>query len=549
MKESLLSVQNLDVSYTTVTHKNKVLSNFNLSMEKGEIVALVGESGSGKSTAAMALLDLLPESAIVDGSIVFQGCVLPAGNHAALMRVRGNGFGLIIQEPMASFNPLMRIGDQIAEAVTLRSDSRKISISGKIHELLQEAGIDEAERAAKAFPHQLSGGQLQRSMIAMALARDPAVLIADEPTTALDPTVQKKIVELLNRLRIHRGMAILMISHDLNLVASAADRIIILKDGISVEAGSTQSVLRSPVQSYTRELIQAHPGAHAPGSYICIGKKNDTTPQYPPERHIGKQEVIRMNGVSAEYRTGVFSRPFKALHDINLVVHQGETVGIVGESGSGKSTLGKLLIRALPQSSGTIEILGQRWSAADNAYSFKGKSACQMVFQNSYGALNHNLKVRELLKEPHELIMKTPRSKLNNALIKNLEEVGLGPEFLDRKPYQLSGGQRQRVNIARALAGDPAILVCDEAVSALDSTVQAAIINLLITIRSERNLSLVFIAHDMDVIRHVSDRIIVMDKGRIVEQADSWKIFHDPQTEITKKLMQATFSANCINVP
>ncbi len=543
-KDLLLEVKKLTVRYAGPAGSALALQDYSLSLSPGKITALVGESGSGKSTAVMAILDLLANNAQLSGSIFYKGEKLKAGDHAAFQAVRGSEFGLIIQEPMSALNPLMRVGEQVLEAIRLRPDAGKIDHKEKLRRLLDEAGIKDIDRIAGSYPHKLSGGQLQRVMIAMALAQDPRILMADEPTTSLDLTVQRKIIKLLLKLRERRNMAIIMVSHDLALVSHVADHVQILRHGKIVEEGSAKEIIRNPKTDYTKILLSCSPGGHKPGSIIPIDfeGKNKKQAKALLARKIGEKPILRVSDLDFHYGGGLFHPPFPALEGVGFELLEGETIGIVGESGSGKSSLAKLLIGLLTPSRGRIDFMPTKNNP--NGIAKKGQPPCQMVFQNSSGALNRGLRVFDIMKEPHQRILKTPEKYLRHGIIKNLEEVGLAETILARYPSQLSGGQRQRVNVARALAGNPRILVCDEAVSALDATVQAHILNLLMRIRVERGLSMVFISHDMEVVRHVSDKILVLDGGKVVDYGGSEKIFKAPTHHATVKLIKSMYSIN-----
>ncbi|HCO48791.1 MAG TPA: ABC transporter ATP-binding protein [Spirochaetaceae bacterium] len=547
--ESVIEALNISVSYISDAVKTTVLDNFSLSLCAGEVVALVGESGSGKSSAIMAMLGLLPGNASVSGTIRFHGRVFPAGNEAAFHELRGRGAGLVIQEPMASLNPLMKVGVQVMEALDLRSDASRIDKEAKLRDLLSEVGLKDERRITSSYPHQLSGGQIQRIMIGMALAQDPGILIADEPTTALDLTVQRKIINLLMDLRRKRRMAMIVVSHDLSLVSHISDRIIIMRHGKIVESGATKSVISRPSSNYTKTLLESKPGAHAPGTLIPVREDGDSARAERGgivnggriEHRISDDVILRFNDVDVYYRKGFLSVPFRALDGVSLSLRRGETLGVVGESGSGKSTLGKLAIGIVRATRGCVELNGRVVMHADGVRIHETLPSCQMVFQNSSGALNRGLRVGRLLEEPYRVLLGMSASLARKSVIDALEEVGLAPEIAGRFPHQLSGGQRQRVNIARALAGKPSILICDEAVSALDSTVQAGILNLLLRIRASRGLSMIFISHDMDVIRHVSDRIAVMERGRIVEENSANEIFLNPIHPVTINLINSMF--------
>ncbi len=541
-KEIVLAIKGLSVRYPSRSGFMMALEDFSLELRHGEIAALVGESGSGKSTALMAALGLLPGNAAAEGSVTHGGSPISAWDQAALSSVRrAGGIGLVIQEPMASFNPLMRVRAQVIEALALRPDASKLDLEAKLAALFEEVGLKDAPRIAASYPHQLSGGQLQRVMIAMALARDPDVLLADEPTAALDLAVQRKILTLLKRLRDARDMAILMVSHDISMVESFADRIIVLRGGRIVEEGHASKLCERPKADYTRLLLCSRPGAHEPGSLIPIGDPTEVGKKGSKAlpRKIGKSLAVKAESLCARYQGGFLKHPFVALKEASFRCHEGETLGVVGESGSGKSSLGKVLAGILPPFAGRLEIMGRLEWLDGRKMRVKVRPSCQMVFQNSHGSLNRGLSIRAILAEASRFAGLSDKARIEEEAIARLEEVGLGPDMLDRYSAQLSGGQRQRVNIARALTCRPAVLVCDEAVSALDASVQAGILNLLLRIRSERGLTIIFISHDMEVVRHVSDRVAIMDEGRIVEEGKAEKIYKDPQHKATRILIES----------
>jgi peptide/nickel transport system ATP-binding protein len=535
----LLEIAGLSVDYETPGGRKEVLHDFQLSLNQGEVVALVGESGSGKTSAAMAALALLPSSASIAGTVKYRGRKLNSNNEPLIGRIRGRKIGLIIQEPMASLNPLMKVGEQVLEAVSRRKDASRIDKKERVFQLLTEVGLKEIPRIYGSFPHQLSGGQLQRVMIAMALAQDPRILIADEPTTALDLSIQKLILDLLRKLQQERKMAMLLVSHDLKMVSEIADRVLVMYQGRVVEAGDVTTVLKSPKSQYTKTLLACRPERHLPKSILPVLEPNNSDPKtITPQKIVLPNEpgetILKVQNITVNYRRQIHKGDFSALRDITLKLMRGETLGVVGESGSGKSTLGKAIIGAVPLANGAIEFAGNKATS--------GSRLCQMVFQNSLGALNRRLTVAQLLQEPFELIRRERRNRVIPLITQLLEEVGLSGEVLNRYPEQLSGGQRQRVNIARALAGNPQVLICDEAVSALDVTVQAQILNLLLKVQQQRGLALIFISHDMDVIRHVSDRVVVISQGQIVEEGEAEQVFTNPQHPVTLKLIQSMTS-------
>ncbi len=523
---SLVEVQDLSVAFGS----KRVVNGVSFSLDRGETLALVGESGSGKSLTALSLLQLLPAGGTnPTGQITLDGHQIMATDAAALHRVRGDLAGIVFQEPMTSLNPLHRIGSQISEAITLHHKLPADVLRARVIKALTQAGFADAESRLEAFPYQLSGGQRQRVMIAMALANDPALLIADEPTTALDVTIQAQILSLLLELKAQRGLALLLITHDLALVRRFADRVAVMKDGKIVEVGPVTTVFAAPAHPYTRMLLAAVP-------------KGEPTP-VPDDA----PQVLQADDIKVHFpiRRGLLRRVIgvvRAVDGVTFAVREGETVGLVGESGSGKTTLALATLR-LEHATGRIVYLGQDIGGLDKRAMRHLRARMQIVFQDPYGSLSPRLPVGDIVAEGlaiHEPSL-TYAQRMERVRIV-LEEVGLSPDSADRYPHEFSGGQRQRIAIARAMILKPHFVVLDEPTSALDMSVQAQIVELLRDLQTRHGLAYLFISHDLKVVKALSHRVIVLRGGKVVEQGDAASIFSAPQADYTKALMAAAFA-------
>ncbi|RWO91716.1 MAG: ABC transporter ATP-binding protein [Mesorhizobium sp.] len=526
----LLSVRDLSVAFAQEGRQSMAVDHISFDIAKGETVALVGESGSGKSVSALSVLKLLPYPAAShpSGKILFQGADLLAADEKALRRVRGNKITMIFQEPMTSLNPLHTIEQQIVEVLTLHQGLGDRQAKARTLELLNEVGIREPEKRLDAYPHQLSGGQRQRVMIAMALANEPELLIADEPTTALDVTVQAQILELLAELKSRKGMSMLFITHDLGIVRKIADRVCVMTKGKIVETGPTKEIFANPQHSYTRHLLAAEPK----------GK--------PPAANAAARPVMTGQDIKVWFpiKKGFFRRTVdnvKAVDGIDVTVRAGQTLGVVGESGSGKTTLGLALARMI-SSTGTIQFNGRDI----NELSFNAmrplRRELQIVFQDPFGSLSPRMSVSEIIEEGltiHE--PKLSPDERDKRIVDVLGEVGLDPATRNRYPHEFSGGQRQRIAIARAMVLNPRFVMLDEPTSALDMSVQAQVVDLLRSLQAKHDLAYLFISHDLKVIRALANDVIVMRNGRIVEAGPSEQIFERPQTDYTKALISAAF--------
>jgi peptide/nickel transport system ATP-binding protein len=524
MSDSILSIEHLGVRLPRGADRSHALSDVSLAIKPDEILCVVGESGSGKSMMANAIMRLLPNEVTIDGGrVMFEGKDLASASVAEMRQVRGAGIAMIFQEPMTALNPLRTIGDQIAEMFSIHTELSKAEIAEKVLALLADVRIPEPAVAAKAYPHELSGGQRQRAMIAMALALDPKLLIADEPTTALDVTTQAQILKLIRDLQQRRKAAVLFITHDFGVVAEIADRVVVMQHGVIVEQGTATDVLNSPQHAYTRQLIAAVPPLKA-----------------PPPRALASENILTISGVSKTYRTGGFlgrgARVTPAVKNVTLHLPRGATLGIVGESGSGKSTLARCLVRLIDPDAGSIVLEGKDWAKLSRAEVRRETRHIQMVFQDPFASLNPRRKAAELVAQG-PIVHGTPRAKAIADARELFALVGLDPSAGDRFPHEFSGGQRQRIGLARALALKPDVLVADEPVSALDVSVQAQVLKLLADLRQRLGLSIVFITHDLRVAAQICDLVAVMKDGAVVEQGLAGDVFGNPQHPYTQALL------------
>ncbi|ESY33565.1 ABC transporter ATP-binding protein [Mesorhizobium sp. LNJC391B00] len=530
MSELLLSVRDLSVAFTQGGNESTAVDHISFDLAKGETVALVGESGSGKSVSALSVLKLLPypTASHPSGKILFQGADLLAMNEKQLRSVRGNKITMIFQEPMTSLNPLHTIEQQIVEILALHQGMGDRQAKARTLALLNEVGIREPEKRLDAYPHQLSGGQRQRVMIAMALANEPELLIADEPTTALDVTVQAQILELLAELKSRKGMSMLFITHDLGIVRKIADRVCVMTKGKIVETGPTRDIFANPQHAYTKHLLAAEPKGKPPAA-------NDAAKPVMTGKDIKVWFPIK----KGFFRTTVDN--VKAVDGIDVTVRAGQTLGVVGESGSGKTTLGLALARMI-SSNGTIQFNGSDIDQLSFNAMRPLRRELQIVFQDPFGSLSPRMSVSEIIEEGlkiHE--PKLSPDQRDDKVVAVLKEVGLDPATRNRYPHEFSGGQRQRVAIARAMVLNPRFVMLDEPTSALDMSVQAQVVDLLRNLQARHDLAYLFISHDLKVIRALANDVIVMRNGKIVEAGPSEQIFERPQTDYTKALISAAF--------
>jgi peptide/nickel transport system ATP-binding protein len=532
VSEALLTVKDLRVAFATQSGRVQAVDGVSFELEPGEVLAIVGESGSGKSVTAQTILGLTRSpNAEIEGSIKLGGKELVTASEGELRDVRGAQVGMVFQDPMTSFNPVYRIGRQIAEAIRAhRGEVSKAEARERAVELLDSVGIPDAGRRIDDYPHEFSGGMRQRAMIAMALALDPEVLIADEPTTALDVTVQAQILALLERLNRERGLATILITHDLGVVAEVADRVLVMHDGEIVERGDLDQIFYSPTDPYTRRLLDAvvridtAAPLRARRESEPLLEVTDLVKHFPLKRGLLiNREVDRV----------------RAVDGVSFSVRQGETLGLVGESGSGKSTLSRAILQLLAPSSGSVRFEGREIVGLSRRALQPLRREMQMVFQDPYASLNPRKRIGQIVGEPLRLQSEVKGNELRRAVLGLLDRVGLSADHYDRFPHEFSGGQRQRIGIARALALRPKLIIADEPVSALDVSIRAQILDLLSELQADFGLTYVFVAHDIGVVRHVSDRIAVMHRGKIVEEGPADTVCERPQDEYTRKLLAA----------
>ncbi len=535
--DTLVQVRNLSVLFKSGSERNLAVNRVSFKIGRGESVAIVGESGSGKTVSALSILRLLPYPAASHptGEIFFQGKNLLTASENEMREIRGDKISIIFQEPMTSLNPLHTIEKQVGEVLRVHRGLEDEEVRTRVIELLRKVGIREPERRLESYPHQLSGGQRQRVMIALALANEPDLLIADEPTTALDVTIQAQILELLQQLSREMGMALLLITHDLGIVRKMAQRIYVMKDGEVVEEGHTESIFTNPQHNYTIHLLNAEP-------------KGD-----PPSADDRAPVVIETDDLKVWFpiKKGIFRKTVdyvKAVDGLSLKLRQGQTLGVVGESGSGKTTLGLALLRLI-SSKGPIAYIGKNIENYNSAQMRPLRKEMQIVFQDPYGSLSPRLAVGQIIEEG--LIIQQPdmsyaerRERVSHAL----EEVGLDAEAQDRYPHEFSGGQRQRIAIARAMVLEPKFVMLDEPTSALDMSVQAQIVDLLRELQERRNLAYLFISHDLKVVRALCNYIIVLRNGKVVEEGPAADVFNNPQQTYTRELIDAALKLKTSSV-
>ncbi|QND69913.1 ABC transporter ATP-binding protein [Tardiphaga robiniae] len=520
----ILTIDGLSVKLPKGADRSHALGGVSMAISANEIVCVVGESGSGKSVMANAIMRLLPGEVAIDGGrVLFEGKDLASASNAEMRKVRGAGIAMIFQEPMTALNPLRTIGDQIGEMFEIHTELSKTEIKARVLALLQDVRIPDPAQAARAYPHELSGGQRQRAMIAMALALDPRLLIADEPTTALDVTTQAQILKLIKELQSRRNTAVLFITHDFGVVAEIADRVVVMQHGNVVEQGAVKDVLTDPQHPYTQQLIAAVPPLTA-----------------PPPRALSDDIILTLDNVSKTYRNGGFLgrgvRVTHAVKSVSLKLPRGATLGIVGESGSGKSTLARCIIRLIDPDGGAIVLEGKDWAKLSRDEVRRETKHIQMVFQDPFASLNPRRKAGDLVAQG-PIVHGTPRAQAVAQAKELFRLVGLDPSAIDRFPHEFSGGQRQRIGLARALALKPDVLVADEAVSALDVSVQAQVLKMLHELRERLGLSIVFITHDLRVAAQICDLVAVMKDGEVVEHGLAGEVFGNPQHAYTQALL------------
>jgi peptide/nickel transport system ATP-binding protein len=561
----MLQVKNLKVQFKTQNGLVEAVKDSSFTLQKGETIGIVGESGSGKSVTALALMRLHDHAnTVISGEILFNDINILQIDEEEMRHLRGNRIAMIFQEPMTSLNPVLTCGHQVTEAIRLHLGLSKSEAKKRAIELFDEVQLPRPQAIFDSYPHQISGGQKQRIMIAMALSCDPEILIADEPTTALDVTVQKTIIELLQRLKSERNMSLVFISHDLGVVSEIADRVIVMYKGEIVEEAETKTIFLHPKHPYTKGLLACRPAPeyHLKKLPVVADFLDDTTKggasiekirelyAYKPgeikehrKKLYAQQPILKINDLSTWFPVGssLFAgkKEFvKAVNKVSFDVYPGETLGLVGESGCGKSTLGRSVLRLVEPTSGDINFENTDLRKLGKHDMRNMRSDIQIIFQDPYSSLNPRLTVGDSLMEPlqvHQLYDNNTKRK--KRVLELLERVNLLPEYFNRYPHEFSGGQRQRIVIARALALQPKFIICDESVSALDVSVQAQVLNLIRELQQEFNLTYIFISHDLSVIKHISDRVMVMNKGEIIETGDPDEIYYHPKMEYTKRLI------------
>jgi peptide/nickel transport system ATP-binding protein len=522
----ILEVKDLGVDFWVEGEWVPAAKNLSYEIAAGEVLAIVGESGSGKSASSMALLGLTPQNGRVFGSVKLDGEELVTATSKRLRELRGSGIAVIFQEPMTALNPVYTIGFQIIETLRVHFNMTNLKAKQRAIELLTMVDLPDPEKAFNSYPHQLSGGQRQRAMIAQAISCDPKLLIADEPTTALDVTIQAEILDLLRDLQKRLDSAILLITHDMGVVADLADRVLVMKDGVMVEQGSSRQIYKSPQQVYTQQLLAAVPN-------LGRGAAEAAKPASKADL------VLSLKDVNIEYPKRGRVPAFLAAININLEIAKGEVLGLVGESGSGKTTVGRAAVGLLPVNSGSLVVAGKDISKTKKSELRQLRSKLGIVFQDPGSSLNPRWSIAQSIAEPLVLSKQFSKDQANKRIDELLDQVQLPLSYRNRYPHELSGGQRQRVGIARALALSPEFLVADEPTSALDVSVQARVLELLKELQKDLGFACLFVSHDLAVVDFLADRIAVMNHGEIVEQGDKNQILRNPQQEYTKRLIAA----------
>jgi peptide/nickel transport system ATP-binding protein len=557
IEQKLVSIQNLSISFVNDHKENEVVKNVSFSLNKNEILGIVGESGSGKSVTTLAIMGLLPKkiAKIKSGEILFNGKSLLGLSEKEFQKFRGNEISMIFQEPMSALNPSMRCGIQVAEILMHHKKFSRKTAKKETLLLFEKVKLPSPEELYNKYPHQISGGQMQRVMIAMAIACKPQVLIADEPTTALDVTVQKEIIQLLKDLQQETDMSIIFISHDLALVSEIADRALVMYQGKVVEEGQIRDIFHNPKEDYTKALLNSRPSLDERAEKLATINdflqnsfdKKVVTKEHRTQKHkvlYSQKPLLEVRNLEKEYymNAGFFrdKKVTKAVNDISFELYEGETLGLVGESGCGKSTLGKAILQLDKATRGSIFYRGKEISALSESEFKKFRKEIQIIFQDPYSSLNPRVLVGEAILEPlqvHNLYLNNKKRK--ERVLELLNQVGLDESFYHRYPHQLSGGQRQRVGIARTIALEPKLIICDESVSALDISVQAQVLNLLNDLKEKYQFSYLFISHDLAVVKFMADQLMVMNAGKIEEMGEADEIYANPLKEYTKKLIEA----------
>ena len=556
-KNNILSVENLSISFFNNSEEKEIIHNISYQLQQNEILGIVGESGSGKSVSTMAILGLLPKkiSKITSGSILFKGEDLTTLDSKAFQEIRGNKISVIFQEPMSSLNPSMTCGKQVLEVILQHKNISKTEAKAKVISLFEQVKLPIPETTYNKYPHEISGGQMQRVMIAMAIACEPEILIADEPTTALDVTVQKEIILLLKELQAKNNMSILFITHDLSLISEIAHRVLVMYKGEIVEQGDLQEVFTKPKNNYTKALISSRPSLDyrlktlpTIQDYLQDTTSKEIVTETDRKKHhetiYNKAPLLEIINLEKEYfnTSGLFHKTegFKAVNNVSFKLYEGETLGLVGESGCGKSTLGKAILQLDKATAGSIIYKGEDITKVSKQKMRALRKEIQIIFQDPYASLNPRLTVGNAILEPmkvHKLFSSYKERK--EKVLEILNRVGLGADSYDRYPHEFSGGQRQRIGIARTIALQPKLIICDESVSALDISVQAQVLNLLNELKADFGFTYIFISHDLAVVKYMADQLLVMNAGKIEELADADEIYNNPKKEYTKKLIHA----------
>jgi peptide/nickel transport system ATP-binding protein len=577
---SLLKIKNLKTYFHTRGGTNRAVDDISFSIDKGEIVGVVGESGSGKSVTCHTILGILPQppAKVEGGTVTFDGEELLDLSQPLLRAIRGKRISMIFQDPMSCLNPYLRILDQITEPILIHENVSRETAEARAIEMMTKVGIRDAEARARSYPHEFSGGMRQRVMIAMALVTKPDLLLADEPTTALDVTVQARILKILRDLKDDLGVAVLFVTHDLGVVAELADRVVVMYRGKIVEQGNTHDLFKNPSHPYVKGLLACRPTLETQyrilptvedflqtkieedGSYTLSDHPNaeDRLAKLISEVNSDREEkatltsLLQVSALQVHFHSGggFLSSPHKtvkAVDGIDLQITRGHTLGLVGESGCGKTTLGRAILRLQETKSGSILYDKSELTKLSQAEMLPFRKRMQIIFQDPYASLNPRQTIEQALTEPmlvHKIGINQPERR--DRIVSLLEEVGLGAEFLLRYPHEFSGGQRQRISVARALAVEPEFIVCDECVSAMDVSVQAQVLNLLRQLQQRRNLTYLFISHDLSVVKFMSDDMIVMKNGKVMEHGNADTIYKNPQSEYTRELLDAIPSSSLL---
>ena len=521
----LLSVRNLGISFDIRGNKHCAVQGLSFELTRGQSLGIVGESGSGKSVSCNALLGLLPKPpmGITSGEAWFADMNLLETDERAMRRIRGKEISMVFQDPMTSMNPYMKVGVQVMEPLRTHSETGIAEARKHAIKLLEEVGIDDAYLRFNQYPHEFSGGMRQRAMIAMAMITNPQILIADEPTSALDVTVQAQILGLLKRIQKQHGVSLIIVSHDLDVIRRVTDKVLVMEKGVAVEVGDTRSVLSAPRHSYTKKLLDAIPHTPKPDTFRFA----DTSAPV----------CLNVSGIRVTYR--LEGRPFTAVDNVSFKVKRGEVLGVVGESGCGKTTLSHAIVRLVSMDAGEVYLNDEPLHGLNSKALLPYRKKIQVVFQDPYASLNPRMTAHDIIAEPlwlHRLAQ--GERETTAAVVKLMESVGLRPEWANKYPHQFSGGQCQRIAIARALAVGPDLLIADEPVSALDVTIQAQILDLLLDLVSENKLAMIFISHDLSVVRYMADRVAVMKNGSLIETGDTESLYKIPQQAYTRKLVK-----------